>query len=560
MRTKGFSLLVVSAIIAIAAIAVITIISIVPAKHAITQKQDTLQQMQIIDMALQEFVSKNGRLPCPASPADTASSSQYGLEQRVNYTCDSTKMTYSATNSYFIGIIPFKTLGLEGNRLGDGWNNKIEYAVSNNMYRNSYEDITNNFRTAVETLKVQTGTDNIAAAYVIISRGDATGGIPIANTKRSNVEQLSSAAQKQRFKCTDSQAMCDSDETTATYIRDQDIILAHSKAELMKLCAVKSTHNNCTSKPCVNFAHAIKWRDSLLANVDETLTLQINATSPLPSLLLKAVLAPYNQFSLNFTVKSLNIPNGTISLLYDYKLPNSETTHTTTLAKFGNSSDYAASYIGKTITIDFGGIDHIPQKLYFTRQDIQQSQTAVLDLSDINLVNKLFNQQSYLLQQRWDNVTQATNSVFDLFTNAKYPNAPSNITLVNSFSGPKNYGSAYGIRIYGYITPVVSGGYTFYIASSDPSALFLSTDSSEGNKLEIAYVPGSTGLNIWNKFPTQTSNAILMQAGKSYFIEGVFKSNGTTPDHFEVAWTTPNGQLQNVISGAELSTSPVLSN
>ncbi len=55
----------------------------------------------------------------------------------------------------------------------------------------------------------------------------------------------------------------------------------------------------------------------------------------------------------------------------------------------------------------------------------------------------------------------------------------------------------------------------------------------------------------WNKYPTQQSIAITLQAGKKYYIEALHKEGGGG-DNLAVAWQIPGG-AQSVIAGQYLS-------
>lgn len=118
-------------------------------------------------------------------------------------------------------------------------------------------------------------------------------------------------------------------------------------------------------------------------------------------------------------------------------------------------------------------------------------------------------------------------------------------------------GSNYGMRIYGWITPEVSGTYTFFLRSDDASELWLSPDSDPEKAVIIAYEegccdpfkePGGTA--------TETSEPVTLTAGTRYYVEVLCKE-GIGGDYVEVAWrsdddTTPAAQLS-PISGSVLS-------
>ncbi len=137
----------------------------------------------------------------------------------------------------------------------------------------------------------------------------------------------------------------------------------------------------------------------------------------------------------------------------------------------------------------------------------------------------------------WLNIGSGT-AVSDLTSNPNYPDNPTGHQVLTSFDAPYNWADDYGGRIRGYIFPQTTGYYTFWIASDDNGQLWLSTDSNPANKVEIAYVPGATGHNVWNLYPQQQSASIYLVAGQRYYIEALEK-DGTGGDNLSVAWQRP---------------------
>jgi hypothetical protein len=111
-----------------------------------------------------------------------------------------------------------------------------------------------------------------------------------------------------------------------------------------------------------------------------------------------------------------------------------------------------------------------------------------------------------------------------------------------------------GMRIHGYIQPPTTGSYTFSISSSNTSALWMTTDSSNpGNIAEkqlIATNDTSSTANVWTAANTSTS--INLTAGENYYFEAdqAYSTQDDTP-HVEVGWTGPSIS-QEVIPGTNL--------
>lgn len=128
---------------------------------------------------------------------------------------------------------------------------------------------------------------------------------------------------------------------------------------------------------------------------------------------------------------------------------------------------------------------------------------------------------------------------------------PSSISQLSLFEAPGNDGDNYGSRIRGYVCVPSTGAYTFWIASDDQSELWLSTDDSPSNKVKIASVTGHTQRRQWDKYTTQRSAAITLQAGYRYYIEALHKE-ATGTDHLAVGWQLPGGTLERPIAGNRL--------
>ncbi len=151
---------------------------------------------------------------------------------------------------------------------------------------------------------------------------------------------------------------------------------------------------------------------------------------------------------------------------------------------------------------------------------------------------------------RWNN--QAGNDIEELTTDPDYPNNPDVAETRTSFETAVNYGNQYGVRMVGYLHPIETGNYTFYVSSDDNSELYLSTDNLMSNKELIASVPGWASANNLTKYPSQTSVTINLQAGERYFIEGL-QSEGGGGDHLQVFWSTPSNATPTIIAGQYLS-------
>jgi fibronectin type 3 domain-containing protein len=154
-----------------------------------------------------------------------------------------------------------------------------------------------------------------------------------------------------------------------------------------------------------------------------------------------------------------------------------------------------------------------------------------------------------LLREWWSDVPGST--LDDLLSNVNYPDNPSGRQLVTKLEGPVNWGDNYGSRFLGYLNPVTSGSYTFWIACDNMGFLLLSTDDASANLLIIAYTVDPTNWQAWDTYPSQQSSPISLVAGRKYYIE-VLQKEDTGNDNVSVAWEGP-GISRQVIDGIYLS-------
>jgi endoglucanase len=154
-----------------------------------------------------------------------------------------------------------------------------------------------------------------------------------------------------------------------------------------------------------------------------------------------------------------------------------------------------------------------------------------------------------ILREYWLNLQGS--GVSSLTGSASYPNSPTGSEQLTSLEGATNAGDNYGARIRGYVHPLVTGSYTFWLASDDAGDLLLSTNDNPANATRIAYVTEWTNSREWTKYASQRSAAVTLTAGQKYYIE-VLHKEATGGDNFAVSWQGP-GIAQTVIGGNVLS-------
>lgn len=173
---------------------------------------------------------------------------------------------------------------------------------------------------------------------------------------------------------------------------------------------------------------------------------------------------------------------------------------------------------------------------------------AVAGLSWLTVVGQA--QTVGLLREVWEGI--GGNAVSDLTSSPNFPGNPSSQDYVTDFfEAPTDVLDAYGQRMHGYIVAPVTGDYTFWIASDDGGALYLSTDENPANARLISTVNGWTSSREWEKEPNQRSSAIRLTAGKAYYVSALMKEGGGG-DNLAVRWLMPNGVDQAPIVGTNL--------
>jgi hypothetical protein len=150
-----------------------------------------------------------------------------------------------------------------------------------------------------------------------------------------------------------------------------------------------------------------------------------------------------------------------------------------------------------------------------------------------------------ITQDYWNNVPGGKVEQIPLNT------PPTGTKILPNFETANNTGDNYASKIYGFLTPPVSGGYTFWIAADDSSELWLSPDGDPAHKEKIAYNIVFAKPREWGKAPTQKSVIITLTGGKRYYIEALHKEN-TSNDNLAVAWQGP-GLTQQVIPSTYLT-------
>lgn len=117
--------------------------------------------------------------------------------------------------------------------------------------------------------------------------------------------------------------------------------------------------------------------------------------------------------------------------------------------------------------------------------------------------------------------------------------------------GPDNYRA----RFTTWLMPTETGTYQFRLSTDDFGVLWLSSNADPANAVEIASVDGWSDIDQWNKYASQTSQPIELQAGLVYFLRGGH-TEGSGGDHIHVQWKTPSADWADITGGVMNSFMP----
>ncbi len=177
----------------------------------------------------------------------------------------------------------------------------------------------------------------------------------------------------------------------------------------------------------------------------------------------------------------------------------------------------------------------------FTSAILLKSSAAIVNTQSISCLAT-----GTILREQWNNVTG--NDVIG----TGYGSKSDLSEQLPIFETQSNKGDNYSSRIRGYLCAPQSGSYIFWVAGDDAAQLFLSNDNNPLNKILRAYNNSWTMPREWNKYSSQKSVAVYMEAGKQYYVEVLHKQGGGG-DHLAVGWQLPDGTTEMPIPGSRLS-------
>ena len=155
--------------------------------------------------------------------------------------------------------------------------------------------------------------------------------------------------------------------------------------------------------------------------------------------------------------------------------------------------------------------------------------------------------------ERWNNLPGYT--IGDLVGAHQFYGPPDSVSLQDMTQLTAFSGVYYGTRTRGYITPTVTGNYTFWVSGSTSVELWFSSDLNLGKyaKQRVAAIGSDLGdghgivptdPNLWDQFSTQQSAPVQLQAGQSYYFEVLQKTDHEGVGSARVAWAHDGGDRE----------------
>ena len=145
-------------------------------------------------------------------------------------------------------------------------------------------------------------------------------------------------------------------------------------------------------------------------------------------------------------------------------------------------------------------------------------------------------------------------TVADLSDTALFAKTPDESKELPVAAAPRNAGNQYIARIRGVVEAPLTGEYTFAIASDDDSILLVGTSDDPSTLRAIAHVDGYSEPGDYQGQPGQRSQPIRLEQGKRYAITALHAEGGGG-DHCSIAWTMPDGRVEQPIGVAAVDQS-----
>ncbi|MBA2479580.1 MAG: hypothetical protein H0V44_02875 [Planctomycetes bacterium] len=158
------------------------------------------------------------------------------------------------------------------------------------------------------------------------------------------------------------------------------------------------------------------------------------------------------------------------------------------------------------------------------------------------------NRPGILIYEYWQRL--GNGSMATMRADPRFKGPPTGCQLVSQgFRTRSDFMDHFGARIRGYLIAPADGEYVFSLASDDNGEFWLGSDEKPASIRLLASVPGHTGDDQWDKYPSQTSQPVTLVKGRRYVIEALYTDGGGY-DFLTVGWRLPDGRVQRPIPAA----------
>lgn len=135
-KRHGFTLIELAVVLAIIAVVMAGVMDLTKINIERQKREETIERMEFIMTAIDNFVRENGYLPCPADPTRPFSDTEFGFEDdnSGDADCDDAiNLEETTADNIYTGTVPVNTLNINPKYVMDGWNRRITYVVDEDL-------------------------------------------------------------------------------------------------------------------------------------------------------------------------------------------------------------------------------------------------------------------------------------------------------------------------------------------------------------------------------------------------------------------------------------------
>lgn len=230
----GFTLIQVSIILTLAALAMVMMLP--TTQKNLTAGSNSATKLNAVLVALRQYETTNGLLPCPADASQPIGSTNYGVAAAnggptTNCTGGSPAANFvDATNHVAIGMVPVRTLGLSNDYALDNFGRDITYGVDTNATGCwASSPLTGQVIVTDQGTNTGTWSTNYTVAALVSHGPDGHGAwMPLPgssgtavrlNAGSTDTDQLVNAHLTSGFVVTASSLNASAESTTTTFVR-----------------------------------------------------------------------------------------------------------------------------------------------------------------------------------------------------------------------------------------------------------------------------------------------------------------------------------------------------